>query len=346
MLSILPLNRVAPSVALVFKDVSQIACHAGLGVTAINIAACLKDAGIRAETWPVFDGYVLQKKLMEREKSSQPITHVMMLAPWVDTGFLRMLTAQFPRVQFTVTCHSNVGFLQIDAWSMKVLLEQTELERDRLNFRASGNCIAYCRWITAAFNRPCAYLPNLFHVQMPPVPRRLWNGGTLRFGIFGATRVLKNIGTAVAASLVMAKQLSAETEIWMSGGREEGGKGVRAACEAMVRNAPHVRIVESPWQTWAQFGTTVSRMHLMLQPSFTESFNNVTADGVAHGVASVVSPAIDWAPSSWKGDPDDACELAAVGMRLLRDRRAAARGMKALRRHNQNALTAWKAYLA
>ncbi len=30
-------------------------------------------------------------------------------------------------------------------------------------------------------------------------------------------------------------------------------------------------------------------MHLLLQPSYTESFNMVTADGVAEGVASVVS---------------------------------------------------------
>jgi hypothetical protein len=34
-------------------------------------------------------------------------------------------------------------------------------------------------------------------------------------------------------------------------------------------------------------------VHLLLQPSFTQSFNVVTADGVHQGVPSVVSDAID-----------------------------------------------------
>lgn len=329
-------------IALVFKDVSSVACHIGLGVTALSLAATLAEAGVEVETWPVFDGYVLRDRL----KTRPDVTHVVMLAPWVDTAFLRVLTADFPAVQFTVTCHSNVGFLQCDAWSVKVIREQMELERDRLNFRISGNSAAYCAWVTAAYHRPCLYLPNLHHMQMRPVSKTRWaRGSVLRIGIFGATRVLKNMGTAVAAALVIAETLQAETEIWISAGREEGGKGIIAACRNMVAGHPYARLVESPWQPWAQFHSTIRKMNLLLQPSFTESFNNVTADGITMGVPSVVSPAIDWVPSDWQADPDDACDLAKTAIRLLGSRWAAVRGLRALARYNKAGLACWRKYL-
>jgi hypothetical protein len=329
---------------LVYKDVSTVACHIGLGVTALNLAATLTDAGMDVETWPVFDGYVLRDKLQTRPD----VTHVVMLAPWVDTAFLRTLTALFPRVHFTVTCHSNVGFLQCDAWSIKVIREQMELERDRLNFRISGNSKAYCNWVIAAYRRPCLFLPNLHHMQMQPTPKARWShGSVLRIGIFGATRILKNMGTAVAAALVVAETLQAETEIWVSAGREEGGKGIMTACRNMVAGHPYARLVESPWQPWAQFHATIRKMNLLLQPSFTESFNNVCADSVsAGGTACVVSPAIDWAPTEWQADPDDACDIARVAIRVLGDKRAPKKGLRALARYNASGLKCWKQYLA
>jgi len=328
---------------LCYKDVSTQACHVGLGVTALNLAASLVEAGVYAEIWPVFDGYALRDRL----KVSPDVTHVVMLAPWVDTPFLRGLTATFPKVQFTVTCHSNIGFLQCDAWSVKVIREQMELERDRLNFRVSGNSKVYCDTMVAAYRRPCQHLPNLHHMQLPPTSRERWSKGTiLRIGIFGATRVLKNMGTAVAAALITAETLQAETEIWVSAGREEGGKGVMAACRNMVAGHTYARLVESPWQPWAQFHSTVRKMNILLQPSFTESFNNVTADGITMGVPSVVGPAIEWVPRDWQADPDDATELAKTAMRLIGSRRAAARGLRALENYNAAAISAWKQYLA
>lgn len=327
---------------LASKDTSSQACHVGLGVTALNLAASLADAGIDVESWPIFDGYVLRDRL----KARPDVTHTVMLAPWVDTPFLRTLTADFPQIQFTVTCHSNIGFLQCDAWSVRVIREQMELERDRLNFKISGNSKAYCDTVLAAYRHPCEHLPNLHHMQMEPIPRSRWTrGNVLRIGIFGATRMLKNMGTAVAAALVAAETLQAETEIWVSAGREEGGKGIMAACRAMVAAHTYARLVESPWQPWAQFHSTIRKMNVLLQPSFTESFNNVTADGIIMGVPSVVSPAIDWVPRDWQADPDDAVDLAKSALRLISSRRAPGRGLRALQKYNAAGVRRWKQYL-
>ena len=63
-------------------------------------------------------------------------------------------------------------------------------------------------------------------------------------------------------------------------------------------------------------------MHVLLQPSFTESFNVVTADGIAEGVPTVTSEAIDWVPSTWQADPDDAGDVACVAEYLLKSPKA------------------------
>jgi glycosyltransferase involved in cell wall biosynthesis len=86
-------------------------------------------------------------------------------------------------------------------------------------------------------------------------------------------------------------------------------------------------------------------MNLLLQPSFTESFNGVTADGIAEGVPSVVGPAIDWVPGNWIVNPDDAVEVAEAGMRLLGDRGAARAGYEALSAHNRDAIASWRRFL-
>ena len=90
------------------------------------------------------------------------------------------------------------------------------------------------------------------------------------------------------------------------------------AVRQMMNGLAHVKLVENGWQPWPQFRQTVRHMHLLLQPSYTESFNVVTADGVAEGVPSVVSAAIDWAPRSWIAPVDDANAMARVGRKTAR----------------------------
>jgi glycosyltransferase involved in cell wall biosynthesis len=114
----------------------------------------------------------------------------------------------------------------------------------------------------------------------------------------------------------------------------------------MLNGLPHVKLVENGWQTWTQFRQTVRHMHLLMQPSYTESFNVVTADGVAEGVSSVVSDAIDWAPKGWRAPVDDANAMARVGRKLLESRWAPRQGLAALKRYNRKATHAWSEFLA
>jgi len=87
--------------------------------------------------------------------------------------------------------------------------------------------------------------------------------------------------SAAGAALEIAGRRNATAGVLGFGGTRGGRPGVMDAVRAMMAGLPHVRLVENGWQTWPRFRETVRHMHLLLQPSYTESFNMVTADGVA-----------------------------------------------------------------
>jgi glycosyltransferase involved in cell wall biosynthesis len=329
-------------VVLAYKNfaANRAISHIGLGVTALNTAKSLRGAGVDADVWPITNPAELHSGLR-----TKPATHVVISAPWIPTQELALLCAEFKETQFAVTCHSNLGFLQADPSAMRLVREGLDLRRTSWNFRMAANCARLSEWVERAYGTPCALLPNLYHLESDPAPNQRYEGGTLRIGAFGATRALKNLLTSAGAALEIANARRANLEFWISSGRNEGAGPVVEAVRQMLIGLHHVKLIENSWQTWPQFRQTVRHMHLLLQPSYTESFNVVTADGVAEGVPSVVSDAIDWAPDSWKAPVDDAHALAQTGLRLLSSRRAARQGLAALKRYNRRSLNAWREFL-
>lgn len=316
--------------------------HIGLGVSAINTVKVLRRRGIRAEVWPILHARDLKQRL-----SAECASHVVIAAPWIPSSDLQDLLVANPEVKFAVNCHSNVGFLQADPNGVKLVREAMEIEAGSHNFHLAGNSQKFCKWIRHSFGSPCTYLPNLYYLENVHHPHRpLFCTGTLRIGAFGATRPLKNFMSAAGAALELSRTLKADLELWLSAGRIEGGDAVLRSAKAMLDGLPHVKLIQNGWQSWPKFRQTVAHMHLLLQPSYTESFNMVTADGVAEGVPSVVSEAIDWAPKHWKAETDDVLDIARVGRNLLSDPHAVRDGFIALTEHNEHGLQAWNAFLA
>jgi hypothetical protein len=319
--------------------------HIGLGVTAMNTAKSLRSAGVQTDVWAITNSQDLSNQL-KTAAATEPASHVVVSAPWIPTAELAGLTAEHSETKFAITCHSNLGFLQADPGAMRLVREGLELQRTTWNFQVAANNQRLCNWVRDTYGSGCTYIPNLYHLDDLSGPNRaLFSGGTLRIGAFGATRPLKNFLTAAGAALEISARMRSDLEFWMSSGRNEGAGPLTNAIQQMMTGLPHVRIVENGWQTWPQFRQTVRHMHLLLQPSYTETFNVVTADGIAEGVPSVVSHAIEWAPENWKAQVDDVHEIAKVGVNLLRDKRAASRGLKALHQYNKRAMTHWKDFL-
>ncbi len=326
------------------------ACHAGLGITASNSADVLVEHGIQAEAAAVTDGYHLRAGL--RANAWPGVTHVALCAPFFDTPFLASLCAEFPKVTFSVVFHSNVGFLGVDNWSTGILGEQIALERQVTNFHVAGNSAKFCSAVMRALGAPCLLLPNLYFLHGPIERiRASWrqSDGALRIGVFGATRILKNLPTAAWAARILANDLGVTVELHVSTGREEGSgaSSIVDNVRKLFAGSENVKLIESPWLPWLDFRRTVVRkMHLLFQPSFTESFNGVTADGIAEGVPTVVGHAIDWVPPNWIANPDDAMDIAAVAKSILRDKNAARDGYRALVRHNSESIGHWIDFVA
>lgn len=334
-------------VILAYKNfaANRAVSHIGLGVTALNTAKSLRAIGVTADVWAITSSQDLGQQLRAAADAS-PVSHVVVSAPWIPTTDLQRLTAEHPETKFAVNCHSNLGFLQADPGAMRLVREGLELQRCTWNFQVAANNLRLCNWVADTYGSHCTHLPNLYHLdQHSGQNRTLFSGGTLRIGAFGATRPLKNFMTAAGAALEIASRLRVDLEFWMSSGRNEGAGPLVNAIQQMTTGLPHVRVMENGWQTWPQFRQTVRHMHLLLQPSYTETFNVVTADGVAEGVPSVVSHAIEWAPAGWKAQVDDVHQIACVGQKLLRDKRAARRGLKALQNYNRRAMAFWNGFL-
>lgn len=332
------------SVILAYKNfaANRNISHIGLGVAAINTAKVLRREGVKTDVWPIVSAADLRNRLL-----ATPAEDVIISAPWIPTLEMQSLSNEFPHTQFTITCHSNVGFLQADRNGMRLVREMMELELATANVHLAGNSRRFCNWIRTAFGAPCVYLPNLYWIESDPVWRQPFSGGTLRIGTFGATRPLKNLMSAAGAALEISRTLRVPLELWLSAGRAEGGgEGILAAVKEMLSGLPNVTLVLNGWQTWSGFRRTVAHMHLLLQPSYTESFNMVTADGIAEGVPSVVSNAIDWAPDDWKADVDNVPDIACVGRRLLFDFRAAQDGMGALKAYVSDGVLSYQRFLA
>jgi glycosyltransferase involved in cell wall biosynthesis len=339
-------------VILAFKNFAAIkhVSHIGLGVCALNTSKVLIKNKIPCEIWPVNDSNEIRQKLrcdINGKHKKPPITHVIISAPWIRTQNLNHLCDLFPKIKFVMNCHSNVGFLMADPNGTKLLREAMKLELTQENFYVSANSLKMARWITEAYGSPSLFLPNLYFMPEKCAEKHALKGHTLKIGIFGAVRPLKNIPTSVGAAIVIAEQLKMKTELYLSTGRLEGGSNtILNTCKALVADLPNVKLIEAGWLEWPDFRKLVSKMHILLTPSYSESFNIVTADGIAEGVPSVVSEAISWAPKQWISNIDEPLAIAENAVRLIKDKHSAQDGCNALSLYVKAGLNHWKEFLS
>jgi hypothetical protein len=334
-------------VGICFKD---FACwtgmsHIGLNVAALTNARVLSQNGIQTAVFPVRNNIDLVNSINQyNDENVDRLTHVIVSAPWLSKMDMVSLIKMYPEINFVIESHSNVGFLQADPLGLRLLRDTLDLSRRYKNIHVAGNTSRFVDWMSTVYGGPVVCLPNLY--PLTEINHRDWDGhSTIKIGVFGAVRPLKNFMTAGAAAMAIHSLLNVPVEIHMSIGGEGDGGDVTRSIEQMTLGVPGVTLVRHPWQPWAEFIQLISKMDLMIQPSFTESFNMVTADGILVGVPSVVSTAITWVPDNWKADSDNALDIARVGIDLLRNPQAEHEGIAAIQKQNDYGLTYWKQYL-
>lgn len=338
--------------ALVFKDFAawiRSSC-VGLNVAGYTTAHVLREEGVDVSVFPVRHNVDLVHAIdTYNETHGDPLTHVVISAPWLSVYDLKSLLYAYPKIQFVILSHSNVGFLQADPRGVELMRHYLRLAGAFVNLRVGGNSARFVHWLREAYSEPYGarpvLLPNLYPAKWVRSKRPPLRGHRVHIGAFGAVRPEKNFMTAAAAAIVIQKKLGVPVELHMSTGGEGNRSMVLPAIEQMCADIPGLTLVRHEWRFWDKFIEIIGEMDVLLQPSYTESFNMITADGISMGVPSVVSSAISWAPDSWKADTDDAVDVAERGIELLYDPGARAAGVKALRKHNAFGLAHWFEFL-
>ena len=169
--------------------------HIGLGVAAMNTSATLRRMGFWVDVWPVVSAEDLDRRLAETQAQAMrdgqhPVSHVVVSAPWIPTVRMQQMLMRHPDVDFAVVSHSNVGFLMADPTGIQILREGLELSIGNHNFAVAGNCKKFCDAWGAMYGVTPRWLPNLYDVSTIKNvgQRQPWTAGTLRVGVFGATR--------------------------------------------------------------------------------------------------------------------------------------------------------------
>ena len=311
--------------------------HIGLGVAAQLNAQYLNANGYNATVVAARNNIDIVDALRK-----EPYDVFIISAPWLKPFDLNNILLAFPKTQFVINIHSNVGFLQADPGGVSLLRTYINMTGEHSNLRIGSNCQRFANWLGLAYGITVPVFMNLY--PFTKVTKTYPALHSINIGTFGAIRPQKNVMTAAATALAIHRLTNLPVEFSVSTGREDGGGNViLSAVRQMCGNIPGFNLVERFWSDWTTFKAIVAQQDLLIQMSYTESFNLVTADGASVGVPSLVSSAIDWAPDQWKVPIDDALGAANIGVHILQHRqRMAQLGTNALQEHNEDGFELWK----
>ena len=331
--------------ALVYKDLALWTGYSsvGLQVAAQTTAEVLNHGGISTTVVGVRHNIDLLSRIRNASRNQNPYSHIVIMAPWLTPLDLAALLRAFPKIQFAVQAHSNVGGVHGDVRGIANFRQYADLILSYPNLKIAGNCKSFVDWFARAYDVERVFLlPNLYPLSQQS--RKQIRGAIIHIGAFGALRPEKNFITATAAAIEIQKTLDQPVALHMLTGGESGGRRIADTIAQMTDGIPGFTVARCRWTEWSEFRKLVCRMDLLLQPSYTESFNLVTADGIAEGVPSVVSDAIVWAPATWKAPSDSPSAIARIGIRLIRHPKIWI-GRDALHNHNKQSLVFWREFL-
>lgn len=322
---------------------------AGLAVICNSTVKVLRRAGVHAEAWKVRNAAELMERLeAESWHATRPITHVVINNPrFIPPAKFAEMAGKWTDTEFVQLNHSGLAYLSIDdkgVWSIKALMD---LETALHNVRVAANNPRFRQWLNGNFGVDCLLLPNLYDVDSfrnPIGARRDYD--PVRIGSFGAGRPWKNQLVAAEAAMTMARRLGVNLELYINSGHwDTNGKHSEARSE-LLGGVPWAKLIEVKWDAWPRFRRVVSAMDILLSPSFDETFLVVCADGIAEGIPSVVTGAVEWTPRTWWAEPWDQASVASVGLGLLHARPSAVHeGRQALTEYVDAGLRRWLDYL-
>lgn len=256
--------------------------------------------------------HVLDSNFIHREAVNFKADIVIVEAFWVTPEKFHELHSVMPKTKFIIRNHSEVPFLANEGIALDWTIRYFEVPNLYVSCNAprmlnqTQFLYQHLYGKTKLIDTLVPYLPNYYPLPEKHVVKPTLNSNELKVGCFGAIRPLKNTLMQALASIEVAEKLNKELRFHINGGRVEmGGAPILKNLRQMfshLENKGH-KLVELGWLNHKEFLHVVFEMDVVMQVSFSETFNIVLADAVGQGTTIIGSQEIPWLCDDYCADP-------------------------------------------
>lgn len=297
------MHQAVPRVLFVVKrrtqDYGQ-GSSSGVSNAALMTASALEQCGIaEAAVHVVADGNAIEAAAV-----TYRATVVIVEALWATPAKMAQLARLHPEIDWYVRVHSRAPFLAVEGFATGWLAAYAASMANLRNLHIAANSYGMCDDLSTVLSVQVDYLPVIYQVtDQLPAPATVT---ALRFGSFGALRALKNTYEQAVAAIIYATNRRLVLEFNVNATPDDMASNPIYANVAALFAAQAVhghKLVVNPWMPHAAFLGLVREMDVVMQVSFSESFNIVAADAVSQGVPVVVGTDVDWLPEAVRVSP-------------------------------------------
>lgn len=273
------------------------------------VVAMLNKNGVSAVMEEAIDN-----NCIDRIVSIHQPTHVIIEALWVTPEKFEVLKSLHPSIVWIVRLHSEVPFLANEGIAFEWITKYV-----RMGVIVSANSKRLYDNLKNLYGiDKTKYLPNYYDVDMYNtmlLTKIEKHPNELHIGCFGAIRPLKNQLIQAIAAIEYAAKYKKDLVFHINGGRIEDNASAILKNIRNLFNRSNAVLVEHKWLPHDDFVELLYSMDLLMQDSFSETYNIVAADAVAIGVPVVSSDEITFINRWSRADTTDTVDI----IRKIRD---------------------------
>src|SRR5829696_7169995 len=286
----------------------------------------LQNHGVIAEMEEAIDNNCIDRLVTQHRP-----THVILEAFWVVPSKLDVLKPLHPTARWLVRNHSEIPFLANEGiafeWTLGYLRRGVEVMCNSRRARRDMRAVASSHGLPEAL---ITYAPNVYpDTSVAALSRKDKRAdGFVDIGCFGAIRPLKNQMQQAVAAITFGDIVERKVRFHVNSSRVEGGGGpIVKNLRALFDNSPNHELVEHGWLQHHEFIDVLRGIEMLMQVSFSETFNIVAADAMTMSVPLVVSEDIPWVGKYAHADANSVESMVNLMLKIWEEspRRAAVR---------------------
>jgi hypothetical protein len=325
----------------------------GLFNSARMVVEMLQEHHVPAKLVHVVDNSTIHRELVEFKADI-----VVIEAFWVVPEKFDELYRVCPKVTFVIRNHSEIPFLAQEGiafdWMLKYI-KRPNVIMSANSKRMNRETRELARIVNPdmsgqEIDAKVPYLPNYYRLPHATEPVAFDPcKETIDIGCFGAVRPLKNQMMQAVAAIEFASLIGRRLRFHINGKRiEMNGDQVIKNLVLLFSHFPAFELVNHSWTSHSEFKALIGSMDIVMQVSFSETFNIVAADAVSQGVLTITSPEVRWSAPVLQADPTNSEDIVDTMCRawlLKQEDPTWNPNLEGLHHYNEKSVHIWLDYL-